>query len=301
MKCNICPRECGADRENGQLGVCGVDNKIYVARVGLHMWEEPCISGDKGSGTVFFIGCPLGCIYCQNYEISNKNNREATAWSEYLLRKKKTVNELADSFIDLQNMGANNINLVTPTHYSEQIINAVEIARMKGLSLPIVYNCSGYEKVETLRRLAGIVDIYLTDFKYANNELAVKYSRAFNYVEVAKEALNEMVNQCPQFEFDEKGMMRKGVIVRNLLLPGNVKNSKEVAKYVYETYGDRVFLSLMNQYTPLEQAEGMEALNRKVTKREYDKLVDYVIELGAKNVFIQEGDVASESFIPDFD
>ena len=293
MNCHICPRECGADRENGQLGVCGATNKIYVARAALHMWEEPCISGKEGSGAVFFTGCPLGCLYCQNYEISRGRKGKGG--------KELTTAELADTFVRLQDEGANNINLVTPTHYSYQIIEALNIARVKGLRIPIVYNCSGYEKKETLEALEGYVDIYLTDFKYMNRELASAYSRAENYVDVAKIAVDEMVRQCPNVMFNENGIMQKGVIVRNLLLPGNVKNSKDVVKYIYDKYGDNVFLSIMNQYTPLEQVKEMNPLNRKVTKREYNRLIEYVLELGAKNVFIQEGDVAKESFIPDFE
>ena len=293
MNCHICPRECGADRENGQLGVCGTTNKIYVARAALHMWEEPCISGKEGSGAVFFTGCPLGCLYCQNYEISRGRKGKGG--------KELTTAELADTFVRLQDEGANNINLVTPTHYSYQIIEALNIARVKGLRIPIVYNCSGYEKKETLEALEGYVDIYLTDFKYMNRELASAYSRAENYVDVAKIAVDEMVRQCPNVMFNENGIMQKGVIVRNLLLPGNVKNSKDVVKYIYDKYGDNVFLSIMNQYTPLEQVKEMNPLNRKVTKREYNRLIEYVLELGAKNVFIQEGDVAKESFIPDFE
>lgn len=316
MNCSICPRECQADRNNGQPGACGVDNRIYVARVALHMWEEPCISGSNGSGTVFFVGCPLGCVYCQNYKISrgrgndshnrgtqvalenaggeNSRCRANEVGSEY------TIEELADSFIKLQEMGANNINLVTPTHYSYQIIDAVKLARGKGLILPIVYNCSGYEKVETLKSLEDVVDIYLVDFKYMNESIAKEYSRAADYPEIAKLALEEMVSQQGNCTFNEDGMMTKGVIVRNLLLPGNVKNSKDVVKYVYDTYGDDVYISVMNQYTPLPQVSDMKPLNRKATKREYERLVDYVISIGVTNAFIQEGDVASESFIPEF-
>ena len=300
MKCNICPRECGADRENGQLGVCGASNKIFIARAALHMWEEPCISGEEGSGAVFFTGCPLGCVYCQNYEISRENSKKC----EGTTGKRGTevsVRELASIFIRLQDEKANNINLVTPTHYSYQIIEAITIARVNGLTIPIVYNCSGYEKKETLEALAGYVDVYLTDFKYMDERLAASYSKAADYAEVVKVALDEMVKQCGKPVFDDRGIMRKGVIVRNLLLPGNVKNSKEVADYVYNKYGNMVYLSIMNQYTPLKQVENMPPLNRKVTKREYNRLVDYVLSIGAENVFIQEGDVAKESFIPDFE
>lgn len=301
MKCNICPRECGADRENGQLGVCGVDNKIYIARAALHMWEEPCISGKEGSGAVFFKGCPLGCIYCQNSKISNGLRTTSDARSIGEKSRAYSVLELADIFLRLQEEGANNINLVTPTHYSFHIIEALDMAKEKGLSIPIVYNCSGYEKIETLKSLNGYIDIYLTDFKYMNEELALNYSKAQNYVEVAKLALEEMVKQCAQFEFDEREMMRRGVIVRNLLLPGNVNNSKDVVKYVADNYGNKVYISLMSQYTPMERVGGIESLNRKTTKREYNRLVDYAISLGLTNVFVQYGDVAKESFIPDFE
>jgi len=321
MKCDICPRECHADREHGQLGACGVSDKIFVARVGLHMWEEPCVSGSRGSGTVFFVGCPLGCIYCQNYKISSghRNTDLPSAVNKLAYGREYSVEELADAFLKLQEMGANNVNLVTPTQYSYQIIDAVRLARWKGLILPIVYNCSGYEKLETLKKLEGTVDVYLTDFKYSDVALAKEYSRAADYPEIAKAALTEMVRQQPKCTFNdearetgaevmaqeglkgiESGIMTKGVIVRNLLLPGHVRNSKDVIKYAYETFGDRIYISIMNQYTPLSQVGDIIPLNRKVTKREYERLVDYIISLGVTNAFIQEGDVAKESFIPEF-
>ena len=309
MKCNICPRECGADRESGKPGFCGENSTIYVARAALHMWEEPCISGAEGSGAVFFTGCPLKCIYCQNYAISAHNLHHAFG-------QKMTVSELSEAFLQLENQGANNINLVTPTHYSYEIIKALDIAKGEGLSIPIVYNCSGYEKVETLKALSSYVDIYLTDFKYMDERLAGALSKASDYPEVAKRALSEMVWQCGKAEFDERGMMQKGVIVRNLLLPGHVNNSKAVVKYLAENYGDEVYISLMSQYTPLnhveeyvkkleaggtlEDVELVRPLLRKVTKREYKRLIDYALSLSLENVFIQEGDVAKESFIPEF-
>ena len=289
--CMLCPRECNADRERGENGICGVSGTgIMGARAALHMWEEPCISGETGSGTVFFSGCPLRCVYCQNYDLARAEQ------GEYIKTER-----LADIFVELQEKGANNINLVTPTHYTLQIIEAFQMAREKRLHLPIVYNCSGYEKVETLRTLEGIVDIYLTDFKYMDVEVAKRYSKAPDYREVAKLALAEMVRQCPEARFDEQGMMQKGVIVRHLLLPNHLKNAKNVVQYVYETYGDRVFLSLMNQYTPLEHVEQIQELNRKVTEEEYEKLVDFAISIGVENGFIQEGETAKESFIPTFD
>ena len=289
--CRICPRECNVDRRNGQKGVCGVSGiGIYGARAALHMWEEPCISGEEGSGTVFFSGCPLRCVYCQNYEIAR-----AERGSEI------TVERLSEIFLELQEKHANNINLVTPTHYSLEIIEAVNLARAKGLRIPIVYNCSGYESVITLKKLEGIVDIYLVDYKYEDSCLAKRYSNAANYPEVVKEALKEMVRQCGAAEFDEREIMQKGVIVRHLLLPGQLQNGKDVVKYVYETYGDQVFLSLMNQYTPLPHVAKWPELNRKVTEEEYEELVDYAIDLGVENGFIQEGETAQESFIPAFE
>ena len=289
--CRICPRECNVDRRNGQKGICGVSGiGIYGARAALHMWEEPCISGEEGSGTVFFSGCPLRCVYCQNYEIAR-----AERGSEI------TVERLSEIFLELQEKHANNINLVTPTHYSLEIIEAVNLARAKGLRIPIVYNCSGYESVITLKKLEGIVDIYLVDYKYEDSCLAKRYSNAANYPEVVKEALKEMVRQCGAAEFDERDIMQKGVIVRHLLLPGQLQNGKDVVKYVYETYGDQVFLSLMNQYTPLPHVTKWPELNRKVTEEEYEELVDYAIDLGVENGFIQEGETAQESFIPAFE
>lgn len=291
VSCTICPRNCNVNRADGQAGVCGVTgNGIYAARAALHMWEEPCISGDTGSGAVFFSGCPLRCIYCQNYNIAHAEEG-----------KKITIERLADIFLELQSKKAANINLVTPTHYSPEIIQAVKIARRQGLVLPIVYNCSGYEKVETLQTLEGTVDIYLTDFKYMEAGIAGRYSGAGDYPEVAKAALKEMVRQQGKPVFDEQGMMKQGVIVRHLLLPNHLKNAKAVVQYVHETYGTQVYLSLMNQYTPLPQVADIPELNRKVTKREYERLIDFAIAMGVENGFVQEGQTAKESFIPVFD
>lgn len=291
-RCNLCPRNCNADRKNGQVGVCGVAGEgILGARAALHMWEEPCISGERGSGTVFFSGCPLRCVYCQNHQIANAE-----------VGKEISVMRLAEIFLELQEeKHAENINLVTPTHYTLEIVEAIQQAKRQGLTIPIVYNCSGYEKVETLKKLDGIVDIYLTDFKYVDNRLAARYSKAPDYPEIAKAALAEMVRQVGEPEFDQRDMMTKGVIVRHLLLPNALENGKQVVRYVYETYGDQVFLSLMNQYTPLSQVEEYPEIYRKVTEEEYDELVDYAIEIGVEQGFIQEGETAEESFIPAFD
>lgn len=291
--CNLCPRECLADRAGGRPGFCMVDDRIYVARAALHMWEEPCISGEKGSGAVFFSGCSLRCVYCQNYEIAA--GRQG---------KPVSVKRLAEIFLELQEKGAANINLVTPDHYVTAVAEAVLLAKEKGLDLPVVYNCSGYAKREVIRNLAGIVDIFLTDFKYMDEAMAANYSSAPDYPERAKSALEEMVNITRDPTFDENGMMQRGVIVRHLLLPGHKKNAKDVIRYVYETYGDRVWISLMNQYTPFDRLKNNPVyggLCRRVTRREYEAVVDFALGLGVRNAFIQEGDTAEESFIPAFD
>ena len=291
--CNLCPRECLAHRAEGQRGFCQADDGIRVARAALHPWEEPCISGPKGSGTVFFAGCNLRCVYCQNYEIAEgRRGRQVT------------VGRLAEIFLELQAKGAANINLVTPDHYIIDVAEAVLLAKKMGLVLPVVYNGSGYEKREMICSLSGIVDIFLTDFKYMDSGLAAKYSAAADYPRRAKEALAQMVRIVGTPAFDENGMMRRGIIVRHLLLPGHKKNAKAVIRYVYETYGDSVYLSLMNQYTPLERLRenpDYREICRKVTKREYDAVVDYAIGLGVRNAYMQEGDTARESFIPAFD
>lgn len=290
-RCMICPRRCGADRGAGEIGVCGEDSRIFAARAALHFWEEPCISGERGSGAVFFSGCPLRCVYCQNYEIAAA--RQGMEISEP---------RLAEIFLELQEQGAENINLVTPTHYTEQIIRALKRAAADGLALPVVYNCSGYERAETLRSLEGIVSVYLTDFKYMSADTAMRYSHAPDYPETAKAALAEMVRQRPNPEFDANGRMTGGVIVRHLLLPGHVREAEEIVRYVYGAYKNQVYLSLMNQYTPFARlAELCPELNRRVTKREYERLIDYTLALGVEQAFIQEGATARESFIPAFD
>ena len=291
--CNLCPRECMAKRKYSQAGYCLMDERIFIARAALHMWEEPCISGSKGSGTVFFSGCSLRCVYCQNYEIAAGKKG-----------KQISVERLSEIFLELQDKGAANINLVTPDHYVMQATEAVLRARKNGLKLPVVYNGSGYEKREVIKNLAGVIDIFLTDFKYMDAALAEKYSKAPDYPTVASEALEEMVKLVGQAVFDEDGMMQKGVIVRHLLLPGHKKNAKDVIRHVYENYGNQVYISIMNQYTPFDRLKGKteyQELCRKVTRREYEDVVNYAIALGVENAFIQEGGTAKESFIPDFD
>ena len=288
--CHLCPRNCGADRLTGQKGFCGVGADIMVARAALHMWEEPCISRQEGSGAVFFSGCSLGCGFCQNRAISRGQSGKVI-----------TVEHLVELFLNLQAQNANNINLVTAGHFLPQIREALVLAKAQGLTIPVVYNSSGYEKAEMLRYLDGLIDIYLPDFKYMETDLARKYSHAKDYPEVTMEAVREMVRQVGTPEFDERDMMKKGVIVRHLLLPGHVKNSKKVLNYLYETYGDQIYISLMNQYTPMPAMRDDPQLSRKVTDREYDRLLDYAISLGVTNCFIQEGETAKESFIPEFD
>ncbi len=287
--CILCPRNCHTDRTKGKRGYCGVSDEVIVARATLHMWEEPCISGEEGSGTVFFSGCAMGCVYCQNYSIAKG-----------LTGKSITIERLSDIFIELQNKGANNINLVTPSHYVPQIIEALDKAKNKGLLLPVVYNTSGYEKVETIKALEGYVDIYLPDFKYFNSKIGKRYSNCPDYFSCASATVEEMVRQKPNPVFDERGMMKKGVIVRHLMLPGYLEDSKSIIKYLYKTFNNYIYISVMNQYTPLKNVSAYPEINRKIAENEYDELVDYAISLGVENGFIQEGETASESFIPDF-
>ncbi|WP_306793435.1 radical SAM protein [Agathobacter rectalis] len=288
--CLLCPRKCGINRSTGQTGVCGVSSEIKVARAALHYWEEPCISGKRGSGAVFFSGCSLHCVFCQNREISDGKAGK-------LISKER----LSDIFMELADKGANNINLVTPGQYIPDIVWAVNDAKSRGMKLPIIYNTSGYENVTELKLLEGIVDVYLPDFKYMDSTLSARYSRAKDYPSVAKQALSEMVRQQPDVVIDDAtGLIQKGVIVRQLLLPGHVNDAKAVLKYLYDTYHDHVYISMMSQFTPIALKDYPE-INRTVTRREYERLVDYALKIGITNAFIQEGDVAKDSFIPAFD
>lgn len=286
MICNICPRKCNIDRSK-TVGFCGAGDTVKVARAGLHFYEEPCISGQNGSGTVFFSGCNLKCVYCQNKSVSAGQGKEIT------------VERLGSIFLELQNKGANNINLVTPDQYALQIKKAVKLAKNKGLKIPIVYNTSGYCSVETLVELSDVIDVFLTDFKYMNEEKAQKYSSAKDYPIVVKNALKQMYLQVGKPQYDENGIMKKGVIVRHLCLPQNSDDSKEIIKYLYQTYGDNIVVSIMNQYTPMGVCEFSE-LNRKLSDEEYDDVVDFAVDLGLENAYVQEGETADESFIPDF-
>ena len=287
LKCDICPRKCGINR-NKELGFCKSGNKIKIARYSLHFWEEPCISGKTGSGTIFFSGCNLKCIFCQNYDISFNNNG-----------KEISIERFSDICLELEKKGALNINLVTPTIYIPLIKEGLILAKKKGLNIPVVYNTSGYESVESLKELDGLIDIYLPDFKYFDNELANKFSNAPNYFEVACEALKEMYRQVGN-PIIEDNIMKKGVIVRHLLLPKHIDDSKKVIKYLYDTYKDNIYISIMNQFTPIRKIDKYKELNETVNDFEYDELINYALDLGIEKAFIQEGETCKESFIPDF-
>ena len=287
-KCNLCPRNCGVNRCES-LGFCKASDKVKVAYYSLHQWEEPVISGSKGSGTVFFSNCNLKCIFCQNKKIST------------LGYGKEISNErLKEIFLELQAKGAHNINLVTPTHYVPQIVEVLKEAKTAGLNIPIVYNTSSYENVSTIMLLEGIVDIYLADLKYFDDSLGCKYSKCENYFEVAKAAIEAMYEQVGKFEIVDD-LMVKGVIVRVLVLPGHADDSKNLIKYLYETYGNNIIISIMNQYTPVEVIDKYPNLNRKVSDEEYEDVIDFAVELGVEMAFIQEGETQDTSFIPDFD
>ncbi len=287
-KCNLCPRNCGADRKS-HMGYCKAPSGLMVSRASLHFWEEPCISGKEGSGTVFFSGCSMGCVFCQNTHIAHE-----------VFGKEISEERLSQIFLELQDKNANNINLVTPTHYRERIINAVRLARENGLKIPLIYNTSGYENEEIISRLEDTVDIFMPDFKYWLPGTAKKYSNATDYPEIAKKAIDKMVSMRPELIYDKRGMLQRGVIIRILLLPGYVYEAKKIAEYVYSQYGDKVIISLMSQYTPNGKLENYPEINRRVRKKEYESLVDFVCEMGAENVYIQEGSSADESFIPPF-
>lgn len=318
MACDLCPRHCEAERKNGERGFCGMTEEVMVARVAPHYWEEPCISGESGSGTVFFSGCNLRCVYCQNHKIAAGRTG-----------KPMSIRELSAAFLSLQERGCHNINLVTPSHYIPQIREALCQAK---LTVPVVYNTSSYECVQSLGLLEGLVDIYLADLKYLDAGLAKKYSHAADYPETAKAAIEEMVRQVGGItyvcetegkeqiqsnresgtkpgskiirnatEYPDGALMKRGVIVRHLLLPGQVEEAKRVLQYLYETYGDRIAVSILNQYTPLPHVASYPELNRPVTEEEYEEVVEYALELGIDHGFLQDGQAVGESFIPEFE
>ncbi len=283
--CNLCPRNCGADRDSGKTGVCGADNRIKIARIAPHFWEEPCISGKNGSGAIFFSGCTLRCVYCQNAKISR-----------FCAGKEYSVNELAEQIRVLEHSGVHNINFVTPTHYVLQIASALDIARPQ---IPVVYNTSGYENISTLQRLDGRVQIFLPDYKYSSPTLAKRYSNAEDYPQIALAAIGEMVKIAGEPRFDGDGIMQSGVIVRHLVLPGCTDDSMKALRELKNTFGDSILISIMNQYTPITGVP--EELNRPVTDDEYELVLDYADYLGIKAGFRQEGGAVGESFIPDFE
>lgn len=293
-ECTLCPRMCHANRTKGSLGVCGESSKLMVARASLHPWEEPCISGDNGSGTVFFSGCPLHCVYCQNHEIANGT-----------IGKEISPDRLADIFMELQSQKAHNINLVTPTHYIPHIVTAIDKARTMGLTVPIVYNTSGYETPDSLELLRGYVDIFLTDFRYMDSNTALDYSNAPDYPNVAKEALKKMFELVGTPKFDESGLMKRGIICRILVLPDHYKEAFDILLYLYNTYHDDIYVSLLHQYTPLmskiPDGDKFNSLKRPLDDYEYNYVLDGAIELGMENVFVQDEGASSDSFIPEFD
>ena len=286
MNCSLCIRNCNIDR-NTSLGFCNANNNIKIAKYMLYFYEEPCISGTYGSGTIFFSNCNLRCIYCQNYEISLE---------EY--GKEISVEEFASICLELQNMGAHNINLVTPGHFALKVKEGIILAKEQGLAIPIVYNTNSYENVETIKKLDGVVDIYLPDFKYYNDNLAIKYSSAPGYCSNAKKVIDEMYRQVGRPKFKDE-IMQKGVIVRHLMLPTLTQDSKKIIKYLYDTYKNNIYISIMNQYTPMKHFDD-DILNRIITKEEYDSIIDYAYDLGIRNCFVQEDETAKKSFIPNF-
>ena len=288
--CALCPRECGVNRANGERGFCGETDKIRIARSEPHYWEEPCISGEKGSGAVFFSGCTLGCVYCQNREISRGGKGFEVS-----------PKELAERMLGLAKSGVHNLNLVTPTHHLTGIIKALDIARAKGLSIPVVYNCGGYEKPETIARLMGYADVYLPDMKYISKRFAKKYSAAADYFDYASKAVAEMVRQTGPCVFDENGIIQKGVIVRHLMLPGLLFESKKIIDYLYSTYGNDIYISLMSQYTRMPGiGERFPELDRDLCRAHYEALVDYCADLGIENMYIQQPGAADSRYIPEF-
>lgn len=287
--CTLCPRNCGASRSSGKLGVCGMTDELRIARVGLHMWEEPCLSGTRGSGTIFFTGCNLGCIFCQNHQISTKE----------LPGRVYSIDEFSDAMLSLQSQGAHNINFVTGTHYIPHIVEGVRLARSRGLSIPTLYNCGGYESVSSLELLEGTIDIYLPDMKFFQSALSSKYAHASDYFVRAQAAIAEVFRQCPKQVFDDEGMMQRGVIVRHLMLPGQLFDTKHILDHLCETYGNQITISLMNQYTPMPGVPP--ELASPLSPKHYDSMANYLSILGQENAFIQEGGTVSESFIPDFE
>lgn len=288
--CILCPHKCRVDRIN-KIGRCKAGNNIEIGGTSLHYFEEPCISGENGSGTVFFSKCNLSCVFCQNYEISNLGNG-----------REISIEELSDVFLSQQQRKAENINLVSPTIYSDKIAKALKLAKSKGLNLPIIYNSNGYENIETLKKLEGLIDVYLPDLKYADNDLGLKYSNVKNYFEIVTKAIKEMERQVGIPEFDENGMIKKGLIVRHLIMPNNIQNSKKVLKWLKENLQDGIYISVMTQYFPAYKAKEFEEINRKITKEEYDEIEDYILSLNIENGYMQDfSEEDEEQYVPKWD
>ncbi len=288
--CTLCPRNCGVNRFEGILGYCKAGKNVKIAKVSLHHWEEPCISGNNGSGTIFFSNCNLKCVFCQNHDISASNFGEEVS-----------IKRLSEIFLEQQERGAHNINLVTPTHYVPQIIEALDLAKVKGLNIPILFNTNGYENINTLKLLRGYIDVYLPDIKYFNDKYAEKYSNAKDYFAHASKAVEEMVSQVGKTQFNTEGLIEKGVIVRHLMLPGFLFDSKKIIDYLYKTFNNSIYISLMNQYTPMFNACNFPEINKPLNLKHYDSMIDYCLSLGITNAFIQDIGTSSESFIPEFD
>ncbi|MDD2376065.1 MAG: radical SAM protein [Clostridia bacterium] len=289
-KCEVCPHKCKSNRMLNESSRCKATNKIKIALASIHNYEEPCISGTRGSGTIFFSNCNLNCIYCQNYKISQNG-----------FGKEITIEHLADIFLSQQNKGAHNINLVSPTIYTIQIIESIKIAKNKGLTIPIIYNSGGYDSLETLKLLEGYIDIYLPDFKYSNNELASKYSKINNYFETVKLALVEMYRQVGSPVFDENEIIQKGMIIRHMILPNNIKNTKYVLDNIKTLFGTDIYISVMAQYFPTHLANQTAELNRKINKRELKIVEEYMVKLGFENGYIQKLESQEEKYVPIFD
>lgn len=288
--CNVCPRNCNVNRANGKIGYCKCNDKVKVALVSTHDFEEPCISKINGSGTIFFSNCNLNCMFCQNYEISQLGKG-----------REITIDRLAEIFVEQQGRGVNNINLVTPTMYAYQIIEAIKIARNKGLNIPVIYNSNGYESVQTIKDLNGYIDVYLPDFKYYSDEIAIKYSKAPHYKEIVTKAIKEMYNQVGPAQFDENGIIKKGVIIRHLILPNHVQNSKNILKWIKENMPQDVYVSVMAQYFPTYKAKEDDLLNRKITIKEYRVVENYLYSLELENGYMQDLGKHEEEYVPEFD
>ncbi|MDR3598661.1 radical SAM protein [Clostridium sp.] len=312
-ECKLCNRNCKVNRNNNELGFCKASNKVMLAKASLHYWEEPPISRENGSGTVFFSHCNLNCVFCQNYNISQVSRQGFSSEQDSncpeiqnsncnltVIGIEISIERLAEIFLELQEKGANNINLVTPTHYVPQIIEALKIAKKHNLIIPILYNTNSYDSIETIKSLNGYIDVYLPDLKYFNDKYAVKYSNATGYYSNATEIIDEMVRQVGKPIFNEAGLIIKGVIIRHLMLPGLLFDSKKVVDYIYNKYGDNVYISLMNQYVPMFKACNYPEINKPLNSKHYDSLINYALDLGIKNGFIQDKGSNISDFIPEF-